>query len=378
MKKSLLWAVGIVVLVLIVVSLTGNRQTDNGPIRIGFIGPLSGDGASFGETDKGAVEIAVEELYSKGGINGRPVEIIYEDGKCNGKDSVSAMSKLINVDKVGIVLGGGCSSETLAVAPLAEKNKVILFSAFSSNPAITSSGDYIFRNYPSDTDVGKLDAETIIKKGYKRIAILSENNDYAQGVRNVMTKEFSASSSTVAYDEVFPVGTTDFRDYVIKIKSINPDVIYINPGSSGKLGALFVKQLRESGSKLSIHGNFSLGTPDSFEIASGYLDGVIISDSIKPGDKLVALSKRYEDKYGKKVANDFLVGASYDRANIIFEAIKTVGTDPTEVKGYLYRLSNFDGVLGSYHFDDNGDVVGGPFFTHYIIKGKSKNTLGDQ
>ncbi len=377
MKKTLLWVVGIFVIILIVVSVTGKDQTNNGPIRIGFIGPLSGDGASFGETDKGAVEMAVEGVNSKGGINGRLVEIIYEDGKCNGKDSVSAMSKLVNVDKVGIVLGGGCSSETLAIAPLAEKNKVILFSAFSSNPSITSAGDYIFRNSPSDTDVGKLDAGTIIKKGYKKVAILSENNDYAQGVRNVMVKEFAVSSSTVVFDEVFPVGTTDFRDYVIKVKLSNPDVIYINPGSSGKPGAFFVKQLRESGSKLSIHGNFALGSPDSFEIAVGYLDGVIISDSIQPGDKLVALSKLYEDKYGKKVANDFLVGASYDRANIIIEAIKAVGTDPSKVKDYLYSLPNFDGILGNYHFDNNGDVVGGPFYTEYVIKGKSKSVLGD-
>jgi branched-chain amino acid transport system substrate-binding protein len=375
MKKTLLWIVGIVIVIVLIVSLAGKDNKNTGPVKIGFIGALSGDAASFGETDKGATQIAIDEINAKGGVNGRPIEVVYEDGKCNGKDAVSAISKLINIDKVSIVLGGSCSTETLASAPIAEENKVILFSAFSSNPSITTAGDYVFRNSPSDSDVGLLDADTIIKKGYKNIAILSENNDYAQGVRTVMLKRFSTASTTVVYDGVFPGGTTDFRDHVVKIKAKNPDVVYVNPGSSGKTGALFVKQLREAKSKVAIHGNFSLGTPDSLEIGMGYLDGVVISDSVRPTDALLNLEKQYEDRFGKKAANDFFIGASYDRAKIIAQAISSVGTNSDKIKNYLYSMSDYNGIIGNYHFDSNGDVVGGPFFTEFIISGKSKELL---
>ena len=79
------------------------------------------------------------------GINGKQVEVIAEDGACNAKSGVLAIQKLINQDKVKIIMGAGCSSETLGAAPIAEENKIILISWGSSSPDITKSGDYIFR-----------------------------------------------------------------------------------------------------------------------------------------------------------------------------------------------------------------------------------------
>ncbi|MDP2672087.1 MAG: ABC transporter substrate-binding protein [Candidatus Daviesbacteria bacterium] len=376
MNKTVVW---IVVLVLVVggfVMFSGKSgPTETGPIKIGFIAPLTGDGASFGETEKGATQMVFDSINASGGIEGRIVEVIYEDGKCNGKDSVSAMSKLINIDKVSVVLGGACSSETLAVAPLAEENKVILFSSFSSNPAITSAGDYVFRNAPSDSDVGKLDADTIIKGGFKKVAIVSEKNDYAQGVKEVLLKEFSKAGLSVVYDDSFAGGITNFRDYVVKVKQSKADIVYINPGSSGKTGALFIKQLRESGSKITIHGNFSIGTPEAFQIGANFLDGVVISDSVATAQNLKDLLQEYQTKTGNKAANDFEFGASYDRANIIANAIKSVGYNADKIKKYLYTMSEYNGVIGRYKFDSNGDIVGGPFFGEYIIKGQNKQLI---
>ena len=141
------------------------------PIKIGYIGPLTGGVAAYGETEKNVIELALQEINSSGELN-RKLEVIYEDGKCDGKDAATAAQKLINIDKVKIILGGACSAETLAAAPLAEENKVILFSSFASNPSISQAGDYIFRNCFSDADFGKADAEFIVSRGIKRVAAL--------------------------------------------------------------------------------------------------------------------------------------------------------------------------------------------------------------
>ncbi|MEK7185690.1 MAG: ABC transporter substrate-binding protein, partial [Patescibacteria group bacterium] len=176
---------GIIVLVLIVWGITaftnpsGAPVSETGPIKIGFIGPLSGDAAVYGETEKNAVEIALEEINQSGELK-RRLEVIYEDGKCSGKDAVTAAQKMINIDKVSIIFGGVCSSETLGLAPVVESNKVVLFSAFSSSPLISQSGDYVFRKSPSDSDFGKADAELIASQGIKRVAMISENSDYSQ------------------------------------------------------------------------------------------------------------------------------------------------------------------------------------------------------
>ena len=123
-------------------TITGNVTKET--IRIGAIGPFTGDAAVYGQSEKNAIELAVQEINLDGGINGKKLEVIYEDGKCNGMDAATAAQKLINVDKVDIILGGVCSGETLAIAPLAEANEVLVFSSFSSSPDVTNAGDFIF------------------------------------------------------------------------------------------------------------------------------------------------------------------------------------------------------------------------------------------
>ncbi len=142
-------------------------------IRIGFVGPLTGEVATVGENAKIAVQVAADEINAKGGVKGKKIEVIYEDGKCNAKDATSAGTKLISVDKVVAIIGGLCSGETLAIAPLAEKAKIPLISYASTNPKITEAGDYIFRFVASDSFQGVYAADYIVKtKGVKRVALL--------------------------------------------------------------------------------------------------------------------------------------------------------------------------------------------------------------
>ncbi len=340
--KAVKIIIALVVLALVAWGLTllSNKTpvAEAGPIKIGFVGPLSGDGASFGETEKNATEMALAEIKSSDVFKNRTIEIVYEDGKCNGKDATTAAQKLIQVDKVKVILGGVCSSETLAIAPIVEQNKVVLFSAFSSNPAITNSGDFVFRNAPSDSDVAKLDAQAIMNKSYKKVAIVSEINDYAQGVLKIMKETLAFANVPVVLDESFKSGTTDFRDIVLKVKQSGADVVYINPGSSGKTAGLFVKQLKETGVKIAIHGNFTLGTPDAFATAGTYLEGVIISDGAPNGQKLSSLLDAYQTQFGNKAANDFEFGAAYDRMKIVAQAIAAVGDDSEKIKQYLYQM----------------------------------------
>ena len=186
MSKTIKITLGFIVIaiIIIIIALSGSKPKDTSDLIIGYIGPLSGDGAAYGETERNATQMAVEDINSTGGINGRMLKVIYEDGKCNGKDATTALQKLISVDRVSVVLGGTCSAETLAMVPIATQNKVLLLSGFSSNPQLTGASLYFLRNSPKDTDVAKLDAEVIAAK-YKKVALISENTDYSLGVRKI-------------------------------------------------------------------------------------------------------------------------------------------------------------------------------------------------
>ena len=123
------------------------------------------------------------EINAAGGINGRMLELVVEDSKCNAQDAITAYTKLTDVDGVKIILGTSCSGAMLGAAPLAEKDGVVMFSGLATNPDIAEAGDYIFRTSLSDATVGVDTGNVLWADGIRRLATISESTDYAEGVQ---------------------------------------------------------------------------------------------------------------------------------------------------------------------------------------------------
>ena len=105
---------GIVVVVGLVWWGVSKNSGSGNVIKIGFIGPLTGDAAAYGESAQNIVQLAVSDINAAGGVSGKQVQVIYEDGACNGTTAADAMQKLANVDGVQAILGGYCSAESFA------------------------------------------------------------------------------------------------------------------------------------------------------------------------------------------------------------------------------------------------------------------------
>jgi len=368
----------VTIAITIVLIISGCSQTPTGEvitqqeqvIKLGFIGPLTGDGASFGLTEKNAVEMALNEINSKGDINEKRLEVIYEDGKCSGKEAAIAAQKLVNTDKVKVILGGICSAETLATAPITEAKKVILFSAFSGNPQITDAGEYIFRNVPKDSDwVG--DAAKFVFKKHRRAAILTENSDYPQGVRELFKQYFTQFGGEIVVDEVFEMNSKDYRTQITKIKYSDADVIFLNP-QSGVSGGLAARQIRELEVNLPIYSSFVWSSSDALEAAGDASEGVIFFDipKLDPDNKKAsAFIEKYTTTYGDP-ASDYEAGARYDSVYIIADALKICAEDTDCIKDYLYSIKDYYGTIGHYHFDSKGDFVGAKLTPNQIRNGK--------
>ena len=129
------------------------QNNDVDTIKIGIVAPLSGPIADYGKSIVLALRIAAEDVDWK--INDEKIEFIVEDGKCNPKEATSAFNKLINIDKVDFVVGGFCSSETLAASEISNLSKTIVISPSSSSPKIRSAGKYMFSVYNLSDDEGK-------------------------------------------------------------------------------------------------------------------------------------------------------------------------------------------------------------------------------
>lgn len=341
------------------------QGTTKESIKIGFVGPLTGDVSVIGQQNKAAIEMAVDEINSKGGINGRKIEMIFEDGKCNAKDAASAGNKLINVDKVNYIIGGECSGETLAIAPTAEANHVLMISPISSSPDVTKAGDYVFRNYYSDNDAGKALAQRMYNDlGYRKVAVLWSINDYAEGYSRVFRDEFTRLGGQIVFQEKFTQGTSDLRAPLTKLKSTDAEAIVFLEYTAGQI--TFYKQREELGIKLPVFGSDTSTDTEVQKAIGKAFDGtryVLAAESYTP-----EFAQRIKDNTGENIQ----LGSpqAYDAVYILKQAIETAGDDSTKVKDYLYKMPAFYGEAGKTEFDENGDLKGPTYVMWEIQNGK--------
>src|SRR5574341_242222 len=263
--------------------------TEQQPINVGFIGPLTGDAAVFGIAERNIIKLAVEEINYAGGINGRLLQVIYEDGKCTEKDAVTAAHKLIELDSVPIIIAF-CSAETIPVIPLTEPDKIILFTS-STNPKVSEMGEYVFRNSYSDTDTARIAAETISKES-KKVGIIYELTTYPAGLKDAFVKEFEALGGKV-YAEGFPQNEHDVRTQVTKLIAKNLSAIFINPDTPSA-GLSVLKQLNELKFNGTLYGNYFGSSNDV--ISNPEADGLIfIADPDVANSKKAQVFKKYQE-----------------------------------------------------------------------------------
>ncbi|MBI4143375.1 ABC transporter substrate-binding protein [Candidatus Woesearchaeota archaeon] len=330
-----------------------------GSYKIGFLSPLSGDAASIGLPVQQAVVIAVDEINEKGGINGRKLEVVYEDGKCNPKDANTATQKLVNVDKVKAIVGGLCSGETLGAAPITEANKVVIISPGSSSPDVTNAGDFVFRVYPSDAFAGVVASDYAYNDlGAKKAALLTETTDYAQGLRKVFKENFAKLGGAIAADETYNPDDTDFRTQITKIKASEPDVVYIVPQNIPK-GILMIKQLREAGVKKQLLTAEVLLARNILKENAADMEGMI-GVELKFDDKApktAALLQKYTQKTGQEAPFPAFMAGAYDIVNLLADAIAKHGYDSEKIRDYLYSVKGYEGAIGKITMDENGDPI---------------------
>ena len=335
------------------------------PIKIGVISPLTGRASTYGDPAAKAIVLAAEEINSQGGINGRKIELIIEDGKCDAKEAVNAVNKLINIDKVKIILGGHCSTESLAIAPIVNEKKVLQLASITSSYKYTQAGDYSFRNWPSsDYYVGKLGELAYVKYKAKQIAIIYENKEFPLSAAESFKKNFTKVGGKVVIEQSFPPDETDLRSYLLKVKNKKDvdSIFFAAQGESTMI--IFFKQMQELG----MLGKYKLFTNDVgvtkkvFQETGGLNKNVITTDMYAnpKNPKTKAFLEAYKLKYGDYPQTNYVYAASsYDGLMLIVDALKACNyvEDIECLKNFLYNTKNWEGASGKVSFDSNGDAI---------------------
>ena len=361
MKKKAVIAC-IAVAVVVTALMAGQKSADAVPketIKVGFIGPLTGGPSLWGIGAKNMVELAAEEINANGGIGGRELQVIYEDGKCSSKGAIEAANKLINVDGVKFILGGHCSPETAAIVPVIDKSKVFLLAGITSADNAVDGSEYAFRTSPTTIEMAEKISEIAIKK-YKKLSILTEQSEFAKSVSLDIRKSFEAVRGVILSEEMYDSTETDFRTHILKMTEKNPDAIFISP-QNPNAAVIILKQMKEEGVKMPIFGNPILVTTSVYEKSGGGLDEntfSVIPFTDKNSKEASELIEKYKSRYQSGVPyNLFYVSASYDATYMLKGAIEKCGDNTDCVRDYFNGLE-YSGVSAKYRFKENGD----PYF----------------
>ena len=330
------------------------------PFRIGVMESVTGPGETYGRVAVQAKQIAVDEINAAGGVNGRMLELVVEDEKCNAQDSITAYNKLTDVDGVKIILGTSCSGAMLGAAPLAEKDGVILFSGLATNPDIANAGDYIFRTSMNDAQLGIDTGNTLWTDGVRKLATITESTDYAEGVRRTTVEQFEKLGGEVVGAERYASDVTDFRSQLTKLMGQSPDAIHI-AAQSEFTGGTIIKQVRELGFEEKLYSEIVVVGATALEIAGDAATGVkAIAADLDPGNaKAQELLANFKERYGY-VTLVWYMGSAYDDVYIAAECLKKTDDDQ-DADGFrdcMYDIT-WSGAIGDgYSFDSDGEVVG--------------------
>ncbi len=357
-------AIGLLVLLVLVVAgivLYGSSGAKKETIKIGLLLPLSGDAAAYGVEAKNIDELAIEEINKAGGVGGKQLELVVEDSKCDTDAAATSTSKLINEDKVQVIIGGFCSSETLAAVPLATEKKVALLSPGSGSAKLTGASAYFFRNYPSDAAQGEILAVVAATdKKWKKIGVLQEQADYARDISDGLSKKFTELGGTVVKEE-FASNATDFKSAVTKMKAAKLDALFID-AQTPATAALVLKQIGEQKWKpaLLLSGAV-LGDPKMVLENKMILEGALAAEFgvAQANPQFAAVLTAYQTKYGSEAPYQSYAQTGYDAVYMVRDALLAVGNDGTKIAEWFRTVKDWDGASGKITIKTDGDRDGG-------------------
>jgi len=363
------WFIGVLCVAVLFMGTTGVRAED---VKIGAILRLS-IGASDGIPAKRGIEIAVKEINAKGGIKGKPLTVIYEDGKDSPPSAVAAYQKLTSMDKVPVIIGPMMSGEALAVAPVAQRDGTVVITPTATSPKVSGSGLYrgctrIDKQAEALTKFAKDSLKTT------KVAILYSNEPYGKGCNEVFTKFFGDQGIPVVIAESFMVGDRDFSAQLTKIKQAQFDLLFI-PGYLQETAPV-IAQARKMGITQQSMGVYGDMAPKYIELAGKAAEGHVNCSEYNEGYN-TPTNKKFKEEYYKTVkanptdTNNIMFAAiTYDMTKMAAKAIESKGYTAAGVKSYLDTVKDFDGVTGKLSFDKNGDVAKQGVYLFRVKNGK--------
>ncbi len=318
------------------------KSKDVPQFKIGIVLPLTGDAASYGQDCKKGMLLALKQAESNENL-----KAIFEDSKADPKCAVGSIQKLIHANKVDVILGDMFSTTTLAMAPIAQENGVVLITPTAADRAITATGTKIFTMYPTAEVEGRFVASVAIQNQYKRIGVFVQNIQVAQDMGRAFTNKITANGAELLFYEAFPSATMDFKTLLAKTRIDEADAIFVS--AYAKEACNLIRQVRERKVKSVILSQSTLYDKKILLEYGPILEGVMLSapfftDKAK-SKEIVDFKNAYKKEYDSYPSVWAAYG--YDAVNLIrYVRQNSEGHDLAE----SLRIVHFIGATGPLTF----------------------------
>jgi len=351
MRGVIFSVVAVVVILTMMLSACAPAPKEGEPevCTVGFVNHLTGDAAAYGQSMKKGIEVALDVINK----DGEKIKVIFEDDRLSAADAQTAFLKLVDSDRVPVVLGSGSSTVTLSLCPQAQAKKTVLISSISTAPALKDCGEYFFSAMASDDAQGPEWAKVAEFLGSDRVAVMYLNNDYGIGVRDAFIGSYPGE---VLIAQSFEVGAKDFRTEILRVKATNPEVVFIVDHVAE--GSIVLRQSRELGMDVQWVTDVSMVAQEVIDLAGDASEGVM---GLRAGSTQTEEFRQFDQAFRAKfkepptIWSDF----AYDTMMLVHQAIEKGGCNAEGIREQLMVVSqDYVGPSGAKAFNEYGISMG--------------------
>lgn len=346
-----------------------SKQTNQGnadTINIGAVLDISGPSSSLGIPERDTLQMLTDQLNANGGINGRKIKLVILDNKSDETESVLAVKKLIDTEKVVAIIGSSASGTSLAMIDTVQKEGVPLISLATNSKIVEPVTDrkWVFKMAQSDAIVAKNMIKYAQSKGAQKLALLTMNNAYGDGGKNALIKAAAENGMSIVYEDKFEATDKEMSAQLVKIKNSDAQALLvwaIPPSAS-----IVTRNYSELGLKIPMIHSHGIANQNFLDLAGAAANGIelpvgkiVVADQLPDTDPqkqvLMSYTKDFTAKFNTPPST--FGGHAWDAFYMLVNAIKEGGTDRAKIRDSLENTKNFVGISAVFNMtekDHNG------------------------
>lgn len=347
----------------------GNKEAETDPgtdsggsdeIKVGFLGPMSGDYAEDGQEGSRGAQMVIDQVNASGGIDGKMLKLVIEDDRGDSTDAVNAVQKLLDQEQVDVMLAASYSSPVKTIAQTLDKRGIPTVVSIATHQDITKDVTHIFRVVYTALSQGQAAADYAVNDmKYKKFAVLGLETDMAKACSDAFIAYVEAHGGEIVYQNTFKDNDKDFAPLLTAVKNAQPDAIYA-PSYSAQ-GAAIAVQCKQLGISLPLIGSDGWDSPSTM-LGNGKdaVNGLVYTTSFSVEDQRPIVQeflKNYKAKYDRDPS--MVTAQGYDAMAVLVEALKNAGgaADKEAVTKALGEIKDFKGVTATFTFTPQHEVI---------------------